>query len=515
MHTIELGQPSAKQREFFLARERFVAYGGARGGGKSWAVRKKAALLALRYGGIRILILRRTFPELRENHILPLRAELLGVADYKESEKSFRFPNGSRLKFGYCATESDVLQYQGQEYDVIFIDEATQFTEFQFSTLTACLRGANDFPKRMYLTCNPGGVGHGWVKRLFVERNYRGNERASDYRFIRAQVYDNRALLESDPGYLRMLENLPEDLRRAWLLGDWEVFAGQYFKMWDPAVHLLDPFPIPARWRRYLSLDYGLDMLAAYWIAVSEEGLAYVYREVYQSGLVISETAELLRASGAAEAEILLAPPDLWNRRQDTGKSVADIFAEYGLYLQKADNRRVQGWYDLAEWLRVRPSRCEQRHKTWSGGAYDCVANRRGVTGGSAPEQPDSSVVSPARNREERAQHAYSGFVKGEQQSVSPASRGVTEPEGGERYANLRIFKTCENLARCLPLLQFDAKNPNDVATEPHEITHGPDAIRYFVAGRPQPAEERAPENGGLQSFLSYGGGREQGESEE
>ena len=129
-----------------------------------------------------------------------------------------------------------------------------------------------------------------------------------------------------------------------------------------------------------------------------------------------------------------------------------------------------------------------------------------GATEVSASEQPDSSVVSPARNREERAQHAYSGFVKGEQQSVSPASRGVTEPEGGERYANLRIFKTCENLARCLPLLQFDAKNPNDVATEPHEITHGPDAIRYFVAGRPQPAEERPPENGGLQSFLSYGG---------
>ena len=361
--------------------------------------------------------------------------------------------------------------------------------------------------------------------------------------YTHLDVY-KRQLLESDPGYLRMLENLPEDLRRAWLLGDWEVFAGQYFKMWDPAVHLLDPFPIPARWRRYLSLDYGLDMLAAYWIAVSEEGLAYVYREVYQSGLVISEAAELLRASGAAEAEILLAPPDLWNRRQDTGKSVADIFAEYGLYLQKADNRRVQGWYDLAEWLRVRrvrPSRREQGNK--AGGAKKQVAptgataffaskdlfpvaNRRGVTGGSAPEQPDSSVVSPARNREERAQHAYSGFVKGEQQSVSPASRlrpqaraseqppqggtwrvaGVTEPEGGERYANLRIFKTCENLARCLPLLQFDAKNPNDVATEPHEITHGPDAIRYFVAGRPQPAEERPPENGELQSFLSYGG---------
>ena len=93
-----------------------------------------------------------------------------GIATFKESEKRFYFKNGSSIIFGYCATEGDVLQYQGQEYDVIFIDEATQFTEFQFSTLTACLRGANDFPKRMYLTCNPGGVGHAWVKRLFVDR---------------------------------------------------------------------------------------------------------------------------------------------------------------------------------------------------------------------------------------------------------------------------------------------------------------------------------------------------------
>lgn len=431
---IELPPPSEKQAEFFEADARFVAYGGARGGGKSWAVRKKALLLGLRYPGIRMLLLRRTYPELRENHILPLRRDLREVAVYRESEKAFDFANGSRLKFGYCASEGDVLQYQGQEYDVIFIDEATQFTEYQFTTLTACLRGANRFPKRMYLTCNPGGVGHAWVKRLFIDRAYRGSEAPDDYAFIAARVYDNGALLESDPGYVRMLENLPEDLRRAWLDGDWNVFAGQYFKMWDERIHLIEPFPIPQEWRRYLALDYGLDMLAAYWIAQDAKGRAYVYREVYRSGLLISEAAELLCSRNKEGVSVIYAPPDLWNRRQDTGKSVADIFAEHGLYLQKADNRRVQGWYDLSEWLRV---------------------------------------------REER----------------------------GERYANLRIFKNCENLARCLPLLQCDRENPNDVAGEPHELTHGPDAIRYFVAGRPM------PDGGGttgpseeLESFLGYGG---------
>ena len=168
---IDFGTPNPKQEEFLLSKTRFTAYGGARGGGKSFVVRLKAKLMALRYAGIRILIMRKTFPELRENHILPLMGELMGIATYKDSDKSFTFLNGSRLRFGYCDNDADVHQYQGQEYDVIFMDEATHFTEFQFSTLTACIRGVNGFPKRMYLTCNPGGVGHAWVKRLCIDRD--------------------------------------------------------------------------------------------------------------------------------------------------------------------------------------------------------------------------------------------------------------------------------------------------------------------------------------------------------
>lgn len=482
--TLNIGTPSEKQREFFLARERFVGYGGARGGGKSWAVRVKATLMALGYAGIKVLILRRTFPELRENHILPLRAMLNGIATFKESEKRFYFQNGSSIIFGYCATEGDVLQYQGQEYDVIFIDEATQFTEFQFSTLTACLRGANKFPKRMYLTCNPGGVGHAWVKRLFVDRAFRADERPEDYRFIKALVDDNRVLMESDPDYVRMLDNLPtEELRRAWRYGDWSVFMGQYFTMWDETVHLVDPFPVPRHWARYLTLDYGLDMLAAYWIAVSEEGLAYVYREAYRSGLIISEAAELLREMGLDGVGVIYAPPDLWNRRQDTGKSAAEIFAECGVPLTKADNRRVQGWYDMAEWLKVRrvqPQPCSDPRRRRS----------RGGRPARCPTRAGSSTAS------------------------ADGARGVTEEvtgESEERYAALRIFRgCCPNLARCLPLVQIDEKNPNDVANEPHELTHSVDAIRYFCAGRPLPAErakteEEEWEDSELSEFLEYG----------
>ncbi len=407
--------PNPKQRQFMLAKTRFVAYGGARGGGKSWAVRQKAKLLALNYAGIKELILRRTFPELRENHILPLNVDLMNIAKYKETDKSFTFPNGSRLKFGYCDAESDVLQYQGQEYDVIFLDEATQFTEFQYNALTACLRGANGLPKRMYLTCNPGGVGHEWVKRLFIDKKYRPTENPDNYTFIAARVYDNKALMETDTGYIRMLENLPDDLRRAWLEGDWNVFAGQYFKEFRQDVHVMPAFAIPADWRRYFVMDYGLDMLAGYWIAVDNQGRAYVTKELYKSNLIISEAAAQIRSMTNEAIYEYIAPPDLWNRRQETGESAAELFTKHGVPVIKASNDRVQGWYALKEWLKP------------------------------------------------------------------------TEDETGQPIANLRIFDHCENLIRCIPALQFDERNPEDCAKEPHELTHAPDAIRYFVAGRPAP----------------------------
>ena len=353
---IEL-KPNPKQTEFFLARARFVAYGGARGGGKSWAIRQKAKLLALHYPGIRILLLRRTFPELRENHILPLRSELDRVARYKENDKAFTFYNSSRLIFGYCANEGDVTQYQGQEYDIIFLDEATQFTEYQFSALTACLRGANRFPKRMYLTCNPGGVGHGWVKRLFVDRAFKPGEDPEDYLFIRARAADNPALTEADPGYLKMLDNLPDGLRQAWRDGSWEVFAGRYFPEFSRETHVVQPRVLPPHWRRYRVFDYGLDMLACYWAAIDPEGRIWVYRELCQSGMIVSEAAKAIREMTPAGERIrcTIAPPDLWSTQKDSGRTMAELFAAHGVPPVKAPNSRVQGWMAMKECLKQRP----------------------------------------------------------------------------------------------------------------------------------------------------------------
>lgn len=400
----DLSTINPKQEVFFKARSRFVGYGGARGGGKSWSIDRKAPLLALNYAGIKILLLRRTYKDLERNHVRVLEPLLRGIAKYNKQDKCFRFPNGSILELGYCASESDVLQYQGQEYDIIFIDEATQFTEYQFQTLTACLRGANPFPKRMYLTCNPGGVGHEWVKRLFISRKYKESENPSDYQFISATVFDNKVLLENDPGYVNMLNNLSDGLRQAWRDGNWDMLAGQYFSEFDRNIHVVEPFNIPENWKCYRAIDYGLDCLACVWIAVDERGYYYVYREYAEEDKVISEGArDILRLSENENIIYTVAPDDIWARSQETAKSKADIFRENGLTLVKGNRNRETGWLAVKELLQVK---------------------------------------------------------------------------GGE--SRLKIFSNCSELIECLPALQRDNRKPTDCMTEPHNITHLPDALRYF-----------------------------------
>ena len=448
MAKIEVPHPFPPQVKFFEAKTKYIAYGGARAGGKSWAARIKAVLLANGNPGIQILLLRRDLQSLRENHLFPLQKLLKGVAEYRAITRDFTFPNGSRIVLGYCASESDVLQYQGQAYDVIFMEEATQFTNMQFNALTECNRPSGrtkePFPSRMYFTCNPGGVGHAWMKRLFIDRNYTETENPDDYTFIPAKVYDNEYIMTTAQDYVRTLENLPPDRRRAMLHGDWDVYEGQYFSEFRRDIHVMDAFPIPKHWHRYISIDYGLDRFVALWIAVDENGRGYVYKEIAESNLIISEAAKRLKDINAGDnITMSFAPPDLFNRRQDTGKSAVDIFLENGWYFYKSNNNRVQGWYDLKEWLKP-----------------------------------------------------------------------VVQPDGTEQ-ARLVIFSNCLELIRCLPQLQHDAKKPEDVATEPHEFTHAPDALRGFVCGRPTasdaaPAEPDAyadeDEIEDIDSFINFGG---------
>lgn len=417
--------PQPKQVLFLQATQRYVAYGGARGGGKSWSVRRKAVALCCKYGktktskGINILIIRKTLQELKENHIFPLIETTAGIAEYKDKDKALYFCNGARIKFGYMDTEQDADQYQGQEYDVIFIDEATMLSEMMFIKLKACNRGSDPtIPKRMYLTCNPGGIGHAWMKRLFIDREYREGERSEDYYFIQAKSSDNAFLPE---GYDTMLDSLPDGLREAWRDGSWDTFAGAFFTEYNPEIHEVEPFEIPKHWKRYMSIDYGLDMFAGVWAAIDEKGAIYVYRSVEQPNLVVTDACDYIRALEAADGcqYTRYAPPDLWGREAGTGKSQMDVFLENGMSFIKSDNDRKAGWLAIKENL--------------------------------APRYGNHQI----------APKIY--FFKG----------------------------CCKPVCTNLPLLQHNAKKPGDCMTEPHSLTHSPDALRYLCIMRKKHAQEQ------------------------
>lgn len=412
-----------KQRLFVDAKEGEVLFGGAAGGGKSHGQIIDALLFALKYPKSKQLILRRTFAELDKSLIrTSLAVYPRELYTFNSSSHTGKFKNGSIIDFGYCAYENDVYQYQSAEYDVIRFDELTHFTEGQYLYLISRLRGVNDFPKQVKSTTNPGGVGHSWVKGRFIDTAppmtaflEGGNSRI----FIPSLLEDNAFLTRHDPDYKIRLNALPEAERRALLYGDWNVFEGQYFTEFDRRKTVTEPFEIPKSWRRYRTVDYGLDRLACLWIAVSPEGKFFVYREYCESNLPISAAARAINARTLPTEDIYatLAPPDLFSRSQETGKTKASLFSEYGVNFTKTSNDREAGWLALKEL--------------------------------------------------------------------------ISDGEGGPI---LRIFSTCTEIIRCLPALMRDKIRPTDCATEPHEITHAPDALRGFAIfhARPKSARPKA-----------------------
>ena len=408
-----------KQKKFIDATESEVLFGGAAGGGKSYGQVVDALLFALKYPTSKQLVLRRTFAELDKSLIrTALSLYPKEIFSFNSSSHTGKFKNGSIIDFGYCAAEIDVYQYQSAEYDVIRFDELTHFTESQYIYLISRVRGANSFPKQIKSSTNPGGIGHGWVKARFVDPAPSGKsfvgEDGLERVFIPSLLDDNRFLCKGDPGYRERLLALPEREKKALLYGDWNIFEGQYFTEFDPKRHIIEPFEIPKSWRKFRTIDYGLDRLACLWIALSPDGNSYVYREFCKSNLTISQAAKEIcdRTPLSEEIYATLAPPDLWHRSQETGKSKAAIFAEYGVNFTKTSNDRECGWLAVKELL------------LFGGG-------------------------------------------------------------GGE----IRFFSHCTEIIKCLPALTVDRLRPTDCSTEPHEITHAPDALRGFAIFHSRPAE--------------------------
>ena len=422
-----------KQEQFITSNAFETLFGGAAGGGKSYGQLVDALLYALKYPKSKQIIFRSTFADLEKSLIrVSLDIYPLSIADYNSSKHTWKFNNGSIIDFGYIQYEKDVYQYQSAEYDVIRFDELTHFTEFMYTYMISRCRGANTYPKRIKSSTNPGGVGHTWVKERFIdigEPNVIHNcklETGEEVTriFIPSLVTDNKFMLEYDPDYIKRLDALPEKERKALKYGDWDIYDGMFFPEFKRSIHVIEPFKIPNNWNRYIAMDYGLDMFAVLFIAIDTKGEAYVYNEIHKPNLIVSEAVQTLKSYMRQDKyKYIYAPPDLWNRNRDTGKSTAELFWEGGIDLTKASNNRIAGWLNVKEWLRIKKVRHEQT---------------------------------------------------------------------GELYedSDLKIFSNCLNLIKYLPQLQHDEKEPNDVATEPHEPTHITDALRYFCVSRTAPTKE-------------------------
>lgn len=335
-------------------------YGGAKGGGKSAGLRKIMLLRRFLYPGSTGAIFRQSFPELEGNHIRPLMQEYPALrAYYNESKKILNLPNGSSLEFCYCEGARDVSRYQGREWDDLGIDEVGQWLETIYRTLSGSNRSSKPgIEPRTLLTGNPGGLAHKWLKRLFIERRFNERERPSDYAFIQALVGDNKALLDNDPGYLRKLEAEPnEALRKAYLYGDWDIFAGQYFSEVRREVHMVKPFPIPEHWNRFGGYDFGFNHPAAFgWFASDEDGNVFLYREFVKAQLRVDQFAmELNKFADTAKLYPIPSGWDAWTKRavinDRAPPTVADEFLKHEINLRRANIDRVQGATQLRNYL--------------------------------------------------------------------------------------------------------------------------------------------------------------------
>lgn len=371
-----------------------LLYGGAAYGGKTEALVWTIFSIATdpKWKNLKIGVFRKTYPEIEKYFIMrALEGYPKGYATYRQKDHSLTFhETGATVWFNFCENDVDVLKYQGAGFDVLVFDEITHHTEYVFKYLRTRNRtSVKGFRRLLLASTNPGGVGHQWVKRLWIDKNeYTDDERvvyerdaesvyrervrsqeetARDYLFIPAKIWDNKIGIDNDPTYVQSLRQLPEMDRRALLEGDWDIFAGQYFRELRRDVHAFDPVkfgPIPDGWVRFIALDYGFypHPASVGWYAVDESGWLYRYKELLCQRYTTSELAkrilQLTSAREIARMEYVIAPPDIWAVRGNAqGKSGAEemqeVFDTVKLLVLKADNDRLNGWRQMREYLKT------------------------------------------------------------------------------------------------------------------------------------------------------------------
>jgi phage terminase large subunit len=350
------------QTDFLAASEKDVLYGGAAGGGKSFAM----LIDPLRYCHFsehRALILRRSMPELREliDKSRELYPKAFKGAKFKEVEKLWQFPSGAKIEFGFLERDADVYRYQGQAYSWIGFDEITHLpTEFGWNYLASRLRTTNpELPTYLRCTANPGGVGAHWVKKRYIEpheenKTFKGSDGLTR-KFIPARLQDNPFLAE-DGEYERMLLSLPAVQRKQLLEGNWEINEGAAFAEFDTSIHVIPPFAMPTWWERTKGIDYGYaSESCCLWGAIDpEDKTLIIYRELYRKGLTGEVLGDTLNDMEADEVKSITGVLDTaaWARTGYTGPTIGEMLMLKGHKLRRADKNRVAGKVQLHEYLR-------------------------------------------------------------------------------------------------------------------------------------------------------------------
>jgi len=354
------------QTDFLAAPETDVLYGGAAGGGKSYAMLVDPLRFAHR-AAHRALILRRSMPELRE--LIDKSRELYPKAfpgcRFREVEKIWTFPSGAKLEFGFLERDADVYRYQGQAYSWIGFDEITHLsTEFSWNYLSSRLRTTDpEIQPYMRCTANPGGAGAHWVKKRYVHpsepnESFVGKDGLTR-KFIPARLDDN-PYLSKDGRYEQMLKALPDVQRKQLLEGDWDITEGAAFTEFDTEIHVIPPFEIPIGWERVKGIDYGYaSESSCIWGCVDPtDGTLIIYRELYRKGLTGVDLAQLITNMELEDPFSVQGVLDTaaWNRTGTTGPTVGETLQRAGHKLRRADKNRIQGKIQIHEYLRVQPS---------------------------------------------------------------------------------------------------------------------------------------------------------------
>lgn len=358
-----LYEPQPRQSRFHSCPVQCKLYGGAAGGGKTEAILWEIYGLCNTYKNLKGAVFRKTFPEI-DKYFIQRALDKFPRGSYKYSKKdhvmTFTRTN-SQVQFNYCDGDHDLPRYQGAEWDFLAIDELTHFTEYQFKYLFTRMRtNKQEWVPRFFAGTNPGGVGHSFCKRIFVDGDLNDQEKRFEWAYIPATLDDNPRMLDINPDYENQLMLLPdEQMAKALRYGDWNIFAGQFFTQLRYHVHAFQPFEIPSHWKRFIAVDYGFDHPAvALWFAIDDAGEIWIYKELGMRQKTYREfTKEIISMIEPDEKiEYIVADPAIWAKKGQ-GMSGAEEMQEemdfLNIMIIKADNDRVNGWGVTREWMKV------------------------------------------------------------------------------------------------------------------------------------------------------------------